>query len=144
MVEDYGVFMFINKVMTGREEEFMEYFWGQDEPVTIADIEEHFSYETLSKAAIFKVIQTMVDKGFIRVNGLERTNKTYARKFEAAVSKEEYWGKILASKGLGLDSLHHVAFAMIGERTSKDDEIADQELIRELEDIIVEIRNRGK
>lgn len=130
--------------MTGREEEFMEYFWGQDEPVTIADIEEHFSYETLSKAAIFKVIQTMVDKGFIRVNGLERTNKTYARKFEAAVSKEEYWGKILASKGLGLDSLHHVAFAMIGERTSKDDEIADQELIRELEDIIVEIRNRGK
>ena len=136
--------MFIKKMMTGREEEFMEYFWTQDEPVTILEIEEHFSYEKLSKAAVFKIIQTMLGKGFIRVNGLERTNKTYARKFEAAVSKEEYWGKVLASKGLGIDFLGHVVFAMIGEGTSNHDEQADRELIRELEDMILEIKNRGK
>ena len=134
--------MFKKKIMTDREEQFMEYFWEQEEPVTVGEIEEHFSHEKLSKAAVFKIIQAMLDKEFIRVNGFERTNKTYARKFEAAVSKEEYWGRILVSKGLGLDSLRHVAFAMIGERSSVDDEISDQDLISELENMIEEIRNR--
>ena len=136
--------MFVKKVMTGREEKFMEYFWEQDEPVTVADIEEHFAYEKLSKAAVFKIIQAMMDKGFIRVNGLERTNKTYARKFEAAISKEEYWGKILASKGMGLHSLRHVTFAMLGDGSDPEDDEADRELIKELEGMIDEIKSRGK
>lgn len=133
------------KLMNKREEKLMNLLWGQDEALTIPEIEQCFSDENLSRATVFKAVQSLMDQEYIRVNGVERTNKTYARRFEPAVTREEYAAILLAEKGIKTRSLGNLAMAMIGnDKNEKEDEERDERLIKELEDIITQLRNKEK
>lgn len=99
--------------------------------------------EGLKKATIFKAVQSLVEQEYLCVNGLERVSKTYARKFEPAVTRKEYAAVVLAARGIDINSLGNLAMAMIGnDNSEKRDEEADGKLIEDLEDIIARLRNR--
>lgn len=131
------------KVMSKSEEKLMDFLWKQDKAMTIVEIEQHMAAEGLKKATIFKAVQSLVEQEYLCVNGLERVSKSYARKFEPAITREEYAVIVLAARGIDTTSLGNLAMAMLGNDNSKKrDEEADEKLIKELEDIIVQLRNR--
>lgn len=131
------------KLMTKSEEKLMDFLWKQDRAMTIAELEQSLVNESVKKATIFKAVQSLVEQEYLCVNGVERISKTYARKFEPAVTREEYAAVVLAAKGIDTKSLGNLAMAMIGNNNSeKKDEEADEKLIKELEDIIAQLRNR--
>lgn len=131
------------KLMTKSEEKLMDFLWKQDRAMTIAELEQSLVDESVKKATIFKAVQSLVEQEYLCVNGVERVSKTYARKFEPAVTKEEYAAVVLAARGIDTKSLGNLAMAMIGnDNSEKKDEEADEKLIKELEDIIAQLRNR--
>lgn len=131
------------KVMGKSEEKLMDFLWKQDKAMTIAEIEQHMVGEGLKKATIFKAVQSLVEQEYLCVNGFERVSKSYARKFEPAVTREEYAAVVLAARGIDTNSLRNLAMAMLGnDNSEKRDEEADEKLIKELEDIIAQLRNR--
>ena len=131
------------KVMGKSEEKLMDFLWEQNKAMTIVEIEQQMAREGLKKATIFKAVQSLVEQEYLRVNGFERVSKSYARKFEPAVTKEEYAAVVLAARGIDTNSLGNLAMAMLGNENSEErDEEADEKLIEELEDIIVQLRNR--
>ncbi len=131
------------KVMGKSEEKLMDFLWEQNKAMTIVEIEQQMAREGLKKATIFKAVQSLVEQECLRVNGFERVSKSYARKFEPAVTKEEYAAVVLAARGIDTNSLGNLAMAMLGNDNSEErDEEADEKLIEELEDIIVQLRNR--
>lgn len=133
------------KLMNKREEKLMNLLWEQNKALTIPEIEQYFSDENLSRATVFKAVQSLMDQEYICVNGVERTNKTYARRFEPAVTREEYAAILLREKGIRTSSLGSLVMAMIGnDRYAKESEEDDEKLIKELEDIITQIRDREK
>lgn len=133
------------RLMNKREEKLMNFLWEQQESVTIADMEQYFASEKLNKTTIFKAVQSLMGLGYICVSGVERSNKTYARQFRAAVTREEYAAIILAERGIETSSLGNLAMAMLGnDKSEKEDEDADEKLINELESIILQLRNRQK
>lgn len=110
--------------------------------MTVTELEQALA-EEVKKVTIFKAVQTLVEQEYLCVSGLERAGKAYARKFEAAITREEYAAIVLADKGIDTDSLINVAMAMIGnDSNSKKNEEANEKLIRELEEIIVKLRSR--
>ena len=131
------------KVMGKSEEKLMDFLWEQNKAMTIVEIEQQMAREGLKKATIFKAVQSLVEQEYLRVNGFERVSKSYARKFEPAVTKEEYAAVVLEARGIDTNSLGNLAMAMLGNENSEErDEEADEKLIEELEDIIVQLRNR--
>lgn len=131
------------KVMSKSEEKLMDFLWEHDRAMTIVEIEQHMARKGLKKATIFKAVQSLMEQKYLCVNGFERVSKSYARKFEPAVTKEEYAAVVLAARGIDTNSLGNIAMAMLGNDNSEErDEEADEKLIRELEDIIAQLRNR--
>ncbi len=130
------------KLMNKREEKVMDLLWKQDKAMTTNEIEQFLVEENLKKATIFKAVQSLVEHEYLRISGFERINKTYARRFEPAITREEYAAIVLAERGLDTSSLGNLAMAMIGnDMHDKKDEEADEKLIKELEYIIAQLRN---
>lgn len=131
------------KVLTKSEERLMDYLWKQGKAMTVTELEQALAEEGVKKVTIFKAVQTLVEQEYLCVSGLERAGKAYARKFEPAITREEYAAIVLADKGIDTDSLINVAMAMIGnDSDSKKNEEANEKLIKELEEIIVKLRSR--
>jgi len=131
------------EVMDKSERRVMEKLWAQkDNPLSVADLEQLFAGEKISKVCIFKAVQSLSDKEYIRVAGLERAGMVYARKFEPALTKEEYAAILLADSGIRSSSLGSLALAMIGnDRDDQPDVNEDEALIRDLEQVIERLRN---
>ena len=133
------------KSLNKREEKIMEALWSQPRAVTITEIEELFEDEKISKASIFKAVQALVRQGYVKVNGVELIKKTYARKIEPAISREEYAAIILMERGITRSSLGEIALAMTGsDRNGRKNKKEDEKLIKELEGIIARLREQDK
>ena len=91
-----------NMRLNQREEDMMEMLWEQGQPMTSAEMKETLEKQGWNKSTLFNTIQSLLDRGCIRISGLERNNTQYARQFEAAVSKEEYMARLLTEKGITL------------------------------------------
>ena len=133
------------KSLNKREEKIMEALWSQPEAVTITEIEELFADEKISKASIFKAVQSLVKQGYVNISGVELIKKTYARKLEPAISREEYAAIMLMERGITRSSLGEIALAMTGsDKNGKKDKEEDEQLIKELEGIIAKLRGQEK
>lgn len=132
--------MLKSRIMNKREEKLMNYLWESGEPRTVTEIEQMFSGEKLSRATVFKAVQSLTEKRLIRVGGVERTAKTYARRVEPAVTREEYAAILLSEKGIDKGSLKNLVLALLGGADGEED--SDERAIKELEGIISEIRGR--
>ena len=126
-------------MLNKREEKLLNCLWEQDKPVTISELEKMFADEKLSKATVFKAVQSLIEKGFAKVGGVEKAAKTYARKIEPAVTKAEYGTSVLREKGIDEKMLGDLVLAMLGGSGNKKTG-ADREAVQKLEKIINEIK----
>ncbi|MBR1702976.1 MAG: hypothetical protein IJ716_13685 [Lachnospiraceae bacterium] len=134
------------QIMDKREQRIMDKIWEQTDvknSVSVTELEELFAGEKMSKVSIFKAVQSLLQKGYIGVEGLELSGTVYARKYEAQITREQYAAIVLANGGIRTSSLGSLVLAMIGnDRDDMPNETKDEELIAELEKVIERIRNR--
>ena len=135
------------KVMDKREQKIMQILWEYKDDVqglSVVDFEELSDDEKLSRPSIFKALQSLMDKEYIEVAGLEQVGTVYARKYIPNITREHYAAILLADNGIRSSSLGSLALAMIGnDRDDEPDKSKDDELISELEAVIERIK-KGK
>ena len=131
------------RLMNKRERKIMDLLWSAQASMTVIQIEEAFSEEHLTRATVFKAVQSLMDKGYVQIGGVERNQKSYARKVEPAISREEYAAIMLSEEGIDHSSLGNVVFAMLGN-SKKQSKKNKEQVIKEVERIISEIRQKGE
>jgi len=129
-------------LMNPKEENLMELLWDEQKPLTTAEIGSVLKGKGWNKSTLFNTIQSLLEKGYIKVSGVERSHTQYARRFEYAITREEYAAVVLTYKGIKRRDLANIALAMSGV-SDKDNKEAE-ELIHELEEIIKQLRGSEK
>lgn len=130
-------------VLNKREEELMNILWAYNEPLTQNEMAERLEEQGWSSVTLFKTVQSLSGAGYLQVVGLEKSAKTYARKFIPAISKEEYYTSILMKNGLDSGSLANITAAFIGV-SKKSEKEKNTEVIAKLEEIIEKLRMEGQ
>ena len=132
-------------LLSPREEQLMDYLWEQDGLRSTDQIQVGLKDKDWNKVTLYRILQGLIDKGYVRISGLERNNTQYIRLMEPAISKEEYTARILAERGMGINSIPGLVMAILGsDEKKKRSRKEDEKIINELENIIKEIRIRKK
>lgn len=76
--------------LTKNEQEIMDLLWAQDRPLSRSEIIELSPDRSWKASSIHILLNQMLDKGAIVVDGFVKTGKNYGRTFSAAVSQEKY------------------------------------------------------
>jgi len=124
--------------LTGSEKDLMEIFWKQDKPLTSVEILKITDKHSWNGNYIHVMLRSVLKKGLIKVCGTVQYGTQYARQFIPIVTKEEYAAKLVLSTGLESSSISKVTVAMAKEAGDGD------KLIKELENIIAELREKEK
>ncbi len=85
-------------MLTKSEKQIMELLWNVDEPMTCFEIIERCEGKTWKDSYIHIMIRSLLEKGMIKVDGVELVCKNYARKFAPAMTKDEYIVKTLVNE----------------------------------------------
>lgn len=126
------------KHLTGSEEDLMEIFWASKEPLTSVEILNISGDRSWNGNYVHIMLRSLLKKGMIEVCGTVQSGKQYARQFIPAVTKEQYAAKLVMSKGIGKNSIAAVTVAMVNEMNEETGE----ELVKQLEEIIEELKNK--
>lgn len=125
--------------LSARQEKLMNWLWAYNEPLTSTEMAEKLENEGWNRVTLLKTIQVLADTGYLKVVGVEKVTKTYARKLFPSVTKEEYYSTVLMKKGINSDSLAEITAALLGVSKKKKKE-KDARVISKLEEIIAELR----
>lgn len=128
--------------LTKGEERIMEFFWDSQSPLTSMDISS--MTDEFNDSYIHRLLTSLLKKEMLEVNGIEKSGKQYARKFVPTMTREEYGAMVM--KGLGIKdekALAKVAAALFKkpEGTDGKEETDPKELIKELENIVEQLKN---
>lgn len=137
-----GVKMKKKNDLTAREEELLNVLWRMNEPLTAGEMLERLAADGWNTATLFKTVRTLSDSGYLKVAGLEKSTKSYARKFVPALSKEEYYTELMMKRGLNSSSIANITAAFLGV-TDKSGKERDEKVIKKLEEIIDTLRKAG-
>lgn len=77
----------------------MNVFWDSKKALSQAQVigkAEEDGNLNWKKQTIFSLINSLLDKGLIQMEGSVRSGKTYARTFAATMSRPEYYAKMVA------------------------------------------------
>lgn len=129
-------------LLSAREEELMNRLWEFGEALTSMEMAKRLEPEGWNHATLLKTVQSLSDAGYLAVSGLEKSVKTYARKLEPSITKEEYYVTVLKKRGINSDSLAELTAALIGVSKEKKKE-KDAKVIARLEEIIDELRSES-
>lgn len=129
--------------LTAREEELLHILWEMKEPLTAGEMVERLSVDGWNKATVFKTVQTLSDRGYLKVTALEKCAKSYARKFVPALTKEEYYAEIMMKHGLDSSAIPNITAAFLGG-AGKSDKERNAEVIARLQEIIDTLRKAGE
>lgn len=124
------------KILNDREKIIMDTLWQTEESLSSIELLNRLGESEWNKLNIFRTINSLMDKGYIRVDGFEQCNTQYARKFTFAITPEEYAAKMIKDDGLNVSSIGKIAMALIKDT---NDEKSKNELVRELQSIIDEL-----
>lgn len=127
------------KHLTGSEEDLMEMFWESGEPLTSVQILDISADRSWNGNYVHIMLRSLLKKGMIKVCGTVQCGTQYARQFVPAVTKEQYAAKLVMSKGIAGSSIAAVTVAMVNEANEEDGE----GLVKQLEEIIAELKNKG-
>lgn len=86
--------------LSPRQEELMLFLWDKAEPMTAHQMAGELKEKGWNNVTLFKTVQSLTEDNFLEVKGIEKTVKTYARKFAPSMAKTEYYGHLLASRGI--------------------------------------------
>ena len=120
------------KILNDREKIIMDMLWQTNESLTSIELLNRLGETEWNKLNVFRTINALMDKGYIKVDGFEQCNTQYARKFTYAITPEEYAAQMIKEDGLNISSISKIAMALIGDNDNND----RNELIKELQTII--------
>ena len=129
--------------LTEREEELLNILWEINEPLTASEMVERLEADGWTTVTLFKTVRTLADRGYLKVAGLEKSAKSYARKFVPALTKEEYYTEVMMKRGLDSSSIADITAAFLGV-ADKSNKERDDEVISKLEEIIRTLRKAGE
>ncbi|WP_029324086.1 BlaI/MecI/CopY family transcriptional regulator [Butyrivibrio sp. AE3004] len=130
-----------SKDLNPREKELMELLWKSSEAMTSTDMLSKLDPEKWNKLTVFRIINSLISKEFIVVNGFEQYNTQYARKFTSAFTKEEYLAGKMKEDGMSIKSLSAIALAFMGNELPKGKK-ERKELIDDLQNVINELKEQ--
>jgi predicted transcriptional regulator len=127
-----------NKI-NSREETLLNYLWDKQIPMTSAEMLDELMDQGWKQITLLKTIQSLTEKGYLEVVGLEKSVKTYARRFVPAISKGEFYSQMIMEKGLDQTSIVDITAALIGaDGKSKE---GTEKIIGTLESIIRDLKS---
>ncbi len=80
----------VSFTLTKNEQEVMELMWTQDRALSRSEIIDLSTERSWKKSSVHILLNSMLNKGAIKVDGYVRTGKNYGRTYSAAVTREEY------------------------------------------------------
>jgi len=80
----------VSFTLTKNEQEVMELMWTQGRALSRSEIIELSTERSWKKSSVHILLNSMLNKGAIKVDGYVRTGKNYGRTYSAAVTPEEY------------------------------------------------------
>lgn len=76
--------------LTKNEQEIMNLLWLENRPLSRTEIIELSIDRSWKASSIHILLNQLLEKGAIEVDGFVKTGKNYGRTFSAAISQEEY------------------------------------------------------
>lgn len=125
-------------MLTNHETELMNFFWSYKEPVTGKDILEQCKEHTWADTYLGLMLRSLEQKGAIRCCGIKLYGRRYARQFECALTKEEYYVQLVKDNGVDMEAFARAAVGLVKKEAPEEQEA----LINELENIIQEFREK--
>ncbi len=128
--------------LTKNEKEIMNLLWIQNRPLSRSEIIQFSKERTWKASSIHILLNQLLKKGAIKVDGFIKTGKNYGRTFAAAITQEEY--QIIQFKeNFRTFSTKPSAFVNFVSTLVQDEEIDDETLDR-LEAILQAKRSNNK
>lgn len=121
--------------LTNSEKEVMEVLWKLDQPLTAREIVIYCANKTWKPSYIYLMINSLLKKGMIQIEGEKRSVKNYARAYVPAMPEEEWFVRKLISQTKDKNALICTVLRELLK------EIDDLEEIVELEKIINKRKN---
>lgn len=110
--------------LSPRQEELMLFLWDKDVSLTATQMAEAMKEKGWNNVTLFKTVQALTENNFLEVKGLEKAVKTYARKLAPSMTRAEYYGNLLTSRGITKEDLPQIIASVIGtEKDSVEKEI---------------------
>ena len=100
--------------LSPRQEELMLFLWDKDVSLTATQMAEAMKEKGWNNVTLFKTVQALTENNFLEVKGLEKAVKTYARKLAPSMTRAEYYGNLLASRGITKEDLPQIIASVIG------------------------------
>lgn len=130
--------------LTKNELEIMEVMWEIKKPLSRAEIIELTPNRTWSTSSIHILLNKLLEKGAIKVDGFVRTNKNYGRTYSPLITQDEYIrSSIKQVTGSSFYKSKPSAVASIFSALIQDSDI-DEALLCELEQMIEERKKQGE
>lgn len=105
--------------LTKSEQEIMALFWSVDHPMTQADVVSSCESHTWKERSVFSFLNSLLKKGLIHEVNFVRSGKSYARTFEATMSRAEYFAEAVSE---ALTSEEYVMFLIALLQRTKNQE----------------------
>lgn len=120
--------------LTPNELEIMELMWRENRPLSRTDIIELSTDRSWKASSIHILLNKMLDKDAIKVDGFVRTGKNYGRTYSPALSNVDYLLMTIKGSSLYQNSRKEATIAVISSLIN-DKDITAQD-IREIEAVI--------
>lgn len=83
------------KILTNSEKEIMQLLWNIERPLSGAEIVSLSENKTWKESYIHLLINSLLKKDMIKMEGFIKTTKNYARTFVPTITEEEYSVKLI-------------------------------------------------
>lgn len=133
---EVGITIFI---LTKNELEILELMWKQNKPLTRTEIINHSPERSWKASSIHILLNKLLEKEAIIVDGFTKTGKNYGRTFSPSLSQEEYQ-KMLLKQQYKNFNLSLGAFIS----TLIEEEELDDSTLEELQDLLNKRREKIK
>ena len=94
------------------EKQVMDIFWSKGKPLTSLDLHAIMK-DGMSIAHLHRTLQSLKQKGYIAVCGLEESVTHPTRKFDTRIEKTEYVARLVESQGLCDSALAQIGLSFL-------------------------------
>lgn len=115
--------------LTKNEQEIMELLWSENQPLSRSQIIELSTERSWKSSSIHILLNQLLKKEAIKVDGFVKTGKNYGRTFSASITKGDYEAMQL-KKSFGTFSLKSADLGDFVASLFQDEEIDDETLNR--------------
>ena len=115
--------------LTNTEKDILKFLWDYGKPLTASEIVELYPNRKWKASYIHLVLQSMLKKKVIQIEGFKPTTKNYARTFSPAITKEALLvQEMVRELHLNKDHIYKLMVYPINNATDLDTITSMQEL----------------